>query len=54
MRPQTYIAFPFRAEREKLREAATERMRQRWASKPKTETKPPQKKVAKRAGSHSN
>jgi hypothetical protein len=49
MPPQTHIAF-LRAEREKLRKAATERMCQLWAAKPKTETKPQPEKIAKAAG----
>ena len=49
MPAQTHIAS-LRAEREKLREAATKQMRQRWAAKPKTETKPTPKKMAKAVG----
>ena len=49
MLTQTYPAF-LRAEREKLRKAASERMRQRWAAKPKTETKSKPEKIAKAAG----
>jgi len=45
MPPQTYRAF-LRAEREKLRRAAAEQMRQRWALKPKPEAKLPPKKAA--------
>jgi hypothetical protein len=48
MPTQTHIAF-LRAEREKLRKAATERMRQGWAAKPKIETKPLPEKIAKAA-----
>ena len=49
MPTQTYTAF-VRAEREKLRVAALERMSQRWAAKPKIETKPLPAKIAKAAG----
>jgi hypothetical protein len=48
MPTQTYTAF-LRAEREKLRKAASERMRQGWAAKPKIETQPQPKKTAKTA-----
>jgi len=45
MPPQTFVAF-LRAEPEKSRKAAVEKMRQRWALKPKPETKLPPKKAA--------